>query len=386
MPDLDLSYSVRMGERLLQSFPVTKFGIHAQRRLVKSVGDISFSTTIFGGYDKASFTTSNDIDALTDYAEALGRDVAIYDGLGIQVWEGFVNAVTVSFGRAQYHNGPLMETVNRVKLRYTTPRFGTTPPQGGIEKETEFFVSNGVNGLSSRKRYGILSEIIVAPRSLADWEAASLAPELAETLAQPQGQIILADSGDAKPKAMIECLGYFHLTKKLIGDYYGYNGTAPAQPAWTVLTYPFSHETLGFFSLSGVVPYEDGPKLRLYNDQAESVHAFLETQYSIANSYRDMRFMMGVYNNRTLHFSRVMPGRKADIQLSIYGGVVGAIGTSGMIARPGMFAQLVDVPFALHAPSPVGFIIDNIEYSGGNLSFNAGTFSAIDEALRERGV
>jgi hypothetical protein len=341
---------------------------------------------MFGGYDKASFTLLGEVDVLAEYKEILGRDIAIYDGLGIQVWEGFVNAVTISFGQAEYRGGPLMDVVNRVQLRYTTPRFGVNPPTGGIEKETGFFMSSGAKGTISRVRFGTLSEIIIPPRPLTDSEAAEIGLELAEELALPKAQVVITGSDAGEPKATIECLGYIHLMKKVVVNYYGVDGEAPPQPATEVLAYPFDVETKGFFSLSGVIHQREAPALRLYNDKAESAHAFLESQHEVVNAYQGGKYVLGVYNNRTVHISRSVPGVLPDIQLSVRGGLVGAVDYNGVTARPGMYARIVDVPFALSPTDPLSFMIDNVEYSGGKLSFNANTFSAIDEALRKRGI
>ena len=119
------------------------------RDLTLQVLDYSHMINCVGGFDQASMSLAPNA-ALIDFllTNGVGMDVVVHNTGGVEVWRGFIDRVSTQRGGVTIERGPYMEISNRVRVKYTTKRYNTTPPIGGQEKLTDWAQSNetGVPG------------------------------------------------------------------------------------------------------------------------------------------------------------------------------------------------------------------------------------------------
>lgn len=378
-------HTVALGAPLIRGL----YGLPIDERryyVLPQTTDVSYSVVMFGGYEKATVVIPISPEHMSIGADSIGRDIRIYNNRGVQVWEGFVNQVEIETANYKQSIGPLMDVANAIKLRYTELEANVNPPQGGDELETDWTIAPDDSVQDSIQRWGILKEIYTCPRQLTEEEAPEIAAGVCRLKADINNVVSVASGGQASVR--FECLGYFQLSRRLISDYYT---QAPDLAADRVLTWPFMMpEAAGsypMFNLGGTEPQDGMYSMRLYNDQAESSYDFMESAHSVLSAKTKYGFMYGCYNERTLHFRENKKPTVPDIIISLDSGDV-TFGTGTMIetVRPGMWARLVESDVALPSVRDTMFLVDNIEYSGGQVAINAATFSAIEQMLNERGV
>ena len=77
-----------------------------------------------GGYISASFEIAANMNIINDWlTSGLMRHISVKEPAGNVVWEGFVNSVTLNFGRISIVRGPVLGIGNKVSCKYTTVRY-----------------------------------------------------------------------------------------------------------------------------------------------------------------------------------------------------------------------------------------------------------------------
>lgn len=347
------------------------------------ISDISFSSTLFGGYDAANIiVTTNMTDSLVS-GPKIGREIRIYNVYGIQVWEGFINRVIVQSFSGQMTYGPVLEISNYVNLLYTE--------FGGSEMETGFRSIGTPAVRQSLADWGRMSEIVSSPAILGAEgsemanEAGDMCDAITNLLATPKQEFSIVSPGIKGNIITYECLGYFHLTKKAIADYY-YSEIEPA-PADTVIMSPMRQEMPGFFREIDIKSQAGKYTLVLYNDKAESAYAFLETMYSNLSAQALYAFSFGVYDNRSVVLYENVKPRLPDISVSAKTGEIYSPGRrrSPPVIRPGMWGVAVDMP-SISVMRDTFFLVSGVEVSNDTVSINQFQFSAINRILGGRGL
>lgn len=126
------------------------------RELDNEITGYSHTIDSFGGYGQGSISMSSDRYLAEEwYREGLGRRIVSYDHAQNEMYEAFVNQITIRGSGLSVSIGPLLEITNRCRCAYTTKRYNTNPPIGGqsaLTAETE--------DTSSIARYGILYSVV----------------------------------------------------------------------------------------------------------------------------------------------------------------------------------------------------------------------------------
>lgn len=177
----------------------------------------AYSHTIdsFGGYGVGSISlVGNRSIAEQWFKYGLGRRIVTYNEAQNIIYEALVNQVVIKGGGISVSIGPLLEIVNRLRVVYTTVRYQTVPPIGGITKytpETE-------NAISVAK-YGILYKCINGG-TLHDVQAISLRnthlynnaqPKADESIEFPGGSTFAVDLSLSGYSAYMDCYTYQQL-------------------------------------------------------------------------------------------------------------------------------------------------------------------------------
>jgi len=117
----------------------------------------SHDISAIGGYASASIALLSDINDLEFWLkDGLGCHVEVYNTYGQQIWEGFVNMVSLITGGFSIERGPLVDIVNRVSVEYTPiidPDSST--PTTGTQTETVI-----AEDAASQAKYGIIERIV----------------------------------------------------------------------------------------------------------------------------------------------------------------------------------------------------------------------------------
>lgn len=355
---------------------------------LRKIDRLSFSSVMFGGYDTATIEVPGDIVSVLTVETLLGNEVRIHDVFGFQVWEGFVNRIVVSDGAGRWSYGPVLDISNRIDLLYTE--------FSGAQMETGFRTPDTPEVDQSISEWGVLEEIVTSPATLADegseleGEAEEICDGLVKLKALPRREFSVDVRGDGQQQGSgitLECLGYFHLMKKVAADYF--HSEQEAWPADITITWPLVANTPGFWRLRDVASLINQYTLVLYNEQIESAFEFMETCHSVLNAQGTSGngFHFGAYNERSITLRENVKPASPDILVSARTGeiVTATGGPERRQVRPGMWAAAVHFPVL----RPIGqemFLIDSVEVVDGNMSLNAATFNAIDRVMIGRGI
>lgn len=113
------------------------------------------SISMDGYYDTMSVSFPATEAVFKDWIEnGLFRFVDVIDGEGYYVWGGFVDEISIQYGPTTISIGPVMDIVNRTRLKYRTLDFNTTPPVKGDDMKSVW-----LNHVESQARYGVLEGV-----------------------------------------------------------------------------------------------------------------------------------------------------------------------------------------------------------------------------------
>lgn len=116
----------------------------------------SHTVDAFGGFGVGSISLAGNRLIAEDWMKyGLGRRIHTYNEAQSVIYEGFVNQITIKGGGVSVIIGPLMEVTNRLRVVFTTVRYNTLPPIGGITKYTY-----EAEHAASIAKYGILYECV----------------------------------------------------------------------------------------------------------------------------------------------------------------------------------------------------------------------------------
>jgi len=166
----------------------------------------NYSQTIVanGGYDKAGFSIAETAVGMEDWIEnGLGRDIVTYDQSGKEIWNGFINKVSITSGGRVIQRGPLIDVVNRVVVSYARLESDSAAvvPIFGAQTNTA-----PANDAASQAKYGILEETISGDR-VTDADALLIRDSFLEERKDPENTEDLT-SESQQPYVTVECLGY----------------------------------------------------------------------------------------------------------------------------------------------------------------------------------
>jgi len=176
------------------------------------------SILAMGGYDKARFTINDRQDRVERWLEeGLGNHIECYNHAQEEIWEGFVNKISVNLGPLSAVRGPLLTSPNRVSVVYSELDTQTTPPVRGESKKT-----TAANDTWAQGQYGIIEEIIAGGTATTVDAIQSRDTFLAENALPSTTQSVAGTGG---PGVTIECLGYHHWLKSFVYNQIVNSGT-----------------------------------------------------------------------------------------------------------------------------------------------------------------
>lgn len=160
----------------------------------------------FGGYKSAAMEMSgrqSDLDGWLQ--DGLGRHIEVYDSDGIEVWEGFVNKVTLNLGAVSITRGPLMGLTNLTLALYVPIIDNTVnPPLLGSRTETTF-----ANDRASYEKYGIVEKYLNLGNCFDDEAEYIRDTYLAENKEPETTHTLNIGGGGNEPTVSLECAGYY---------------------------------------------------------------------------------------------------------------------------------------------------------------------------------
>jgi hypothetical protein len=176
------------------------------------------------------------------WLSSLGYDMVVYNQAAQNIWQGFVNKVTVNNGGTSYTVGPLLDMATAVRVTYQAVSYNTNPPIGGQQAVTSLATS-----AVSISRYGRLETVLSGGQGLLANMEDLRDSYLAEYRVPFSGQDVTLASGNA-PSVELEMLGY----QELLGRaYFAQSGTGNQHSSVKIRAVLNSHPTLTF-DLRGV--------------------------------------------------------------------------------------------------------------------------------------
>ncbi len=165
----------------------------------------SWDTDMLHGWNTAQLTLVGQQAELTDwYENGVGRGISIFAGTA-QVWQGFVNQVTLTIGGEQIVVGPLTEIGNRVVVIYTPVFSSEYEPITGTQLETTAAQDTTSQGIFSTW------DKVYSAGSLEEDGTPPLAEQIRDTLlgdiAYPKVSPVLYPTGGDSPQVVLDCVG-----------------------------------------------------------------------------------------------------------------------------------------------------------------------------------
>ena len=391
-------FTVAIGESVLKyNYPATLVTAMPQYRNV-AVRELSFSSQLFGGYWAAAFDMEVESSGIDDLSELPGADVVIWDEAGVEVWNGFIDTVSLSHGAAAIQMGPVMGVSNYIQIAYREYSFNVNPPvyNGDNIYPPSDDNSEWLSNAPSIRNWGHMYEVISAGREMSAEEA-----ERAGLLAITD-RSALPVSADISPTAVgtdtarVECLGYFHLTKKRYVDLWD-GGMYPAD-----VVFRQAMGTLSVLRVDRMAPC--AIQIPLWTEDRQNLYDFLEANYKTLGDGLYYGFSFGVYDSRIVRLDAIrtglgitsarpvdggpIPPPVPDFYISADSGLVVDVAGNEMSAnvRPGAWVQPIGGASLGTKVMGEMFIAESVEYNGGAMVINRMKFSMLDRLLQQRGV
>lgn len=172
--------------------------------LKNEITSYDHTLSMLGGYLTMNLGLNVNKDKIENYfMNYIGKRVESYDAIGETIWDGFINKISANIGGYSFSIGPLLDVNNKVRLEYTTIRYNTNPPIGGIKKKTPYATNT-----TSIAKYGTIAKIVNGGQMTTP-HAVQVRDSYLEERAFPEisQQVQLnPQSGDMSIK--FECLGY----------------------------------------------------------------------------------------------------------------------------------------------------------------------------------
>ena len=329
--------------------------------------DPSFAIDSTVGYRSGSFSIRTNRYMAEYLIGSLGSDVIISNNLGIQVWEGMIDKVSVSLGNLTIGAGPVSEISNKIKVRYTEYDWGVAPvvPE---EVETQWMYS-----YDSIARWGTLEEYISLGREMSPGEMARIVPDIRQSKSRPKIYRDVATSGNRGNvyNVTFECIGYhFLLNKSYFAIYDG--GTWNIGDAMRYIL-----QQIPLLGTSGIMDIDQtvGKFTGEYGDPPETVSDVINEYITTLHSESGYGFVFGVYEGRQVTFRELVKPGHADYIISPHSGrLLDMYGNAiTNIPRPGEWVstQSVYIPQYNNDLVDSVFPISAIEFDGsGEIRIN----------------
>lgn len=156
-----------------------------------------------GGYWSAAASQADNLRRAEEWlADGLGRHVEVYDDALSQIWEGFVNSISIDVGGLNVTRGPLLNVANKVKLVYST---GDNVDGGYGGRASTAYAEDA----TSQAKYGIIHKIL-SSGGVSQTNAEQLRDTYLNQYKEPETTSRFNLSGQSDVRLTIDLLGYVH--------------------------------------------------------------------------------------------------------------------------------------------------------------------------------
>lgn len=193
----------------------------------------SHKNTANGGHWDAQITLAGNLSSILPVVDVLiGLDVRSVSANGVEVWNGFVNQITLETGIGSFSIGPLMNVRNNLSVVFQTQRYNTIPPIGGQRRKLDPLADT-----ESQQRYGILGHELSGGTGNTEGAQTLQETHLQENkYPRVQQSLSIGASSSSSVSVTLQCLGYVQLLDKFIYDANVSGDTTPESKISTILS------------------------------------------------------------------------------------------------------------------------------------------------------
>lgn len=361
------------------------------RRLSPLINRYSHEIRSIGGYYSASITLVDSVRHLEEWASrGIGRHIAVYNPSLVQIWEGFINQISITEGGEQFNLGPLVDVGNRVTAAYSPVNATIAPPVSGSRTMTA--VGNSTN---SQGLYGIW-EKIVGVNQVTATEAAQLRDIYLNdpTRVYPNTSLDSSLMGGGGLQIELQCLGYWHF---LTGYYYA-NAAATGYISVTtkIQNTLAAAPNAGIFSTDYSQIATNATLVKSYEGGDRTAETILKDANSLGDSSFNS-YTIGFYNNRRLVYQPIPTAIEYQRRATGNRGIINSVNREIMpwnvlparwIFRPDfLVGRFPPVTAASLGSDPRAAFIEVVQFDAPySLSINGRKLSQLDQVLSRRGL
>ena len=270
-------------------------GFSAGPPVTERVTRYGHTITAVGGYDEARITLALPRDEADEwFRTGLMRHVAVRNEAGERVWEGFVNGVDMSVGNIRRSHGPVMEIANKVRVHFTTRRWNTNPPIGGVATTTAY-----AEDTISQAKWGILVEEMNANEG-SQAEAGRIRDMHLAQVKNPKRSWSAQSATQDEIVLDVSCLGYYHWLKR-----YTYtNFASGTQNLSAKITAVLNADPNSIFDVTNSSIATNTFQVLQGEDGGREAWAIIKTLVSMGDA-SDNRHVFGVYNDRRIKYAAI---------------------------------------------------------------------------------
>lgn len=310
--------------------------------------DYNDVVSALGGFWSATFSImANDLVMEKWLHQGLMRNVQVYDYAQDQVWEGFVNRVSVEVGGVSLESGPFTNVANDVRVVYST--IFVDPSTNDQVLGTRITTSAAIND-QSQDKWGVMSRVLSIAGAQED-AAEQIRDSFIAAHAWPGIAVPKRVSGRGTTRGLvrIECLGYWHLFN------YPYYSTTTGTQTYTdkildIIAYN-PNTWIGFNTYAVETNTLTVPAY----EQDDKISGSLLKDIACRGGSANERWTMGVYKNRKVVYAQAPTDvdylfRVGDVKMR----VLSAIGEAELrpsSMMPGRWVMFPDI-LAGYTPDP----------------------------------
>jgi len=279
-----------------------------------TVNSYTHTMQAVGGYESATFTMAANADIINDWLiSGLMRHIIVKDAAGQTIWEGFVDSVSLQFGRVSIQRGPVLAVTNKVACKYTTVRydplginFGGKPAITPYEEDTDM-----------QDIYGIL-EGIVSTGEMHEDDASEIARTHLAEFKYPETTHNVIFLGGQDPMVTVNCKGYFALLDKYT---YSKIDTALDIDLSTKLQRVVEGDPNSYLQVSNTSFTENTLQVNEYEDGEKVARGVIDDLVARGDDL-DQRHVWGVYNDRKFRYYPAPTVTDLAFKMSDAGGII----------------------------------------------------------------
>jgi len=174
--------------------------------LTKQIHKYWHTIEAVGGFWSAQFTIRGGRSLMDDWLQdGLGRHIEVFDHSLTQIWEGFVDKITVNYGPLAATRGPLLDAANRVDLVYSAITYDEDDnPIVGTR------INTGVeNNTDSQALWSIIPKVL-STGGVDAADAENIRDSYLENHNLPATGKEWRSDASGETSVTVDCLGYVH--------------------------------------------------------------------------------------------------------------------------------------------------------------------------------